>query len=143
MSDLVGAGNRETVNVTHNHIVPNLLHLAVQSVRQQQQAESGGEGPPANGPAGLGTALPKLSRKGSNSSSKQDHGVSQMCKELTSLLQADDECRVYMRESKSLASLASLLSQVGFGIGSQSIHRLPTWANRQSNHTVKFKLKPT
>lgn len=96
----------------------------MQDVGQQQQLVSGGEGSPAEGPAGLGTALPKLSRKGSNSSSKQDPALGQMCMELTGLLQADDECRVYIRESKGLASLASLVSQVGFGSGCQSINLL-------------------
>ena len=77
-------------------------------------------GPGTSGPAGLGKALPKQASKSCQSAASKEGHVSALCQRLASLLQADDDCRVYVRDSQGLASLLKLLSQVG--------HRLACWS---------------
>ena len=88
------------------------VDVAAPAVLQRQSSPSASSEAQARHPAGLGKPLPSLPSKAATTSSKQAQGIEQICKELTTLMQADDECRVYMRESKGLASLASMLSQV-------------------------------
>lgn len=82
-------------------------------------------------PAGLGKALPKQANKGSQPAASKAEHLTALCQRLTRLLQADEDCSVYLRESQGLASLMKLLSQVGTrqlmlfnGLSSDQFHPL-------------------